>query len=139
MRTKMTTWTLPCAARAAALAAILAVGPGACEHTANLHPLAPRTAPAASVESREMDALLTAVQGEMQAQGPASAARERLIAALFAAAREPAAHGLAPDRPATAVPAHMQHALSRLLASHGDSAAIASTVQELAGRDSRTP
>lgn len=139
MRPRMTLWGLARTARAAALAAILAGGAGACEHTASLEPLSPRMAPAASVKSREMEALLTAMQRETRAQGPADAAREQLIAALFAATREPASHGSGTERPASAVPAHVDHALSRLLSSPGDPAAAVSTLQELVDRDSRTP
>jgi hypothetical protein len=101
-------------ARAAALVAILTGGAGACEHTASLEPLSPRMAPAASVESRQMEALLTAVQRETRAQGSADAAREQLIAALFVAAREPAPRGSGAEQPASAL-------------------------QELVDRDSRTP
>jgi hypothetical protein len=127
------------AAWPAVLMTVLIFGAGACEHTTNLQPLAPRTMPAASLENREMEGLLTAVQQETRAQGPADPARERLIAALFAAARTPVPQGSPTAWPAATVPAHVQHALSRLLASHGDPAAIASTLRELAGRDSRTP
>jgi hypothetical protein len=139
MRAGMTSWGLPRTARAAALAAILAGGAGACEHTGSLEPPSPRTAPAASVESREMEALLTAVQRETRAQGPADAAREQLIAALFAAAWEPAPHGRGTERPASAVPAHVEQAFSRMRSSPGDPSAAASILQELMDRDSRTP
>lgn len=135
MRITTTTWTL----RRAALAAILAVGAGACEHTAKLEPIAPRSAPAASVEGREMEALLTAVQRETQAQGPADPGREQLIAGLLATARAPAPTPSEADRPAAVVPAHMEHALSRLVAADGDSAVMVSVLQELADRNSRTP
>lgn len=139
MRARTTSWGPARTAGAAALAAILAGGAGGCEHTGSLEPLAPRTVPATSVESREMEALLTAMQRETRAQGPADAAREQLIAALFAAAREPAPHDSGTERPASAVPARVEHALSRLLSSPGDPAAAVSTLQELADRDSRTP
>lgn len=139
MRPEMTLWGLARTARTAALAAILAGGAGACEHTASPEPLSPRMAPAASLESREMEALLTAMQREARAQGPADAAREQLIAALFAAAREPASHGSGTERPASAVPAHVEHALSRLISAPGDPAAMVSTLQELADRNRRTP
>jgi hypothetical protein len=86
-----------------------------------------------------MEALLTAVQREMRAHGSADAAREGLIAALFAAAREPAARGPGAERAATPVPAHVERAMSGLLAAHGDSAAIVRVLQELADRDTRTP
>jgi hypothetical protein len=134
-----TTSTLPRGARAAALTAVLAMSAGACEHAASLAPLSPHAAPAPGAESREMEALLTAVQRETRAQGPADPARDRLVAALFAATRDPAPQAPSTELPATAVPAHMEQALSRLLAAHGDSAAIAHTLRELADRDSRAP
>lgn len=139
MRATMITWTLPRAARTVALSAILTAGAGACEHTPSLEPPSPRVAPAASVESHKMEALLTAVQRESQAQGPTDPAREQLIAALFTAHREPGPRVAGTDGPATAVPPHMQHALARLLAPRRDSVAIVSTLQELVGRNTRTP
>lgn len=139
MRTTMTTWTLLRAVRAAALAAILAVGASACEHTASLEPLSPRLAPDADAESREMDALVTVVKRESLAQGSADPARERLVAALLVAVREPAQHGPATEPPAAAVTARVEHVLLRLLAAQGDSAAMVSALQELANRDGRTP
>jgi hypothetical protein len=139
MRAKTSRWTVPSAVRAAALAALLAAATGACEHTGSLEPRSPRPAPIASVESGEMEALLVAWQREARAQGPADAAREQLIAALFAATREPASHSTVTDRPATAVPAHVEKGLAALFAAQGDSATMVKALQELMDRDGRTP
>ncbi|WP_420127478.1 hypothetical protein [Longimicrobium sp.] len=139
MRATTTTWTLPGAARVAALMALVAAGAGACEHTGSLEPPSPRPVPAASIESGEMESLLLAFQRETRAQGPADPAREQLFARLLAAARAPAPAGSEVGRPAAAVPTYVEHALSRLLAADGDSAVMVSVLQELADRSRSTP
>jgi hypothetical protein len=127
-----------CRVRGAALALLLR-GAGGCEHTAGVEPLSPRRTPAASAQNPEMSALVATLQRELRAQEPVDPQREELVEALATAAQLGAPQGAGNRSTPGAMPPGVEQALTRLLASPGDTAAAVRVLETLVRPDSGVP